>query len=155
MNKFRNAELKFLIIPMIIITIFMSLILCFETSKQYKKFSNITNNVIANIIGKINERYPNVDTSEILQILNSDEISVEFQYGKQELLNYGIDINEINSIILTENHMEISVKINVIIMIILSILWIIAIFIYLNRRDKKLKQITRSEEHTSELQSPS
>ena len=143
MNKFRNAELKFLIIPMIIITIFMSLILCFETSKQYNRFSNITNNVIANIIGKINERYPNIDTREIVQILNSDEISSEFEYGKQELLNYGININEINSIISVQNQMEINIITNIIIFTIFGILWLIGIFIYLNRRDKKLKEITK------------
>lgn len=143
MNKFRNAELKFLIIPMIIITIFMSLILCFETSKQYKRFSNITNNVIANIIGKINERYPNIDTREIVQILNSDEINSEFEYGKQKLLKYGININEINSIISVQNQMEINIITNIIIFTIFGILWLIGIFIYLNRRDKKLKEITK------------
>ena len=68
MSKFKNIELKFLIIPMIIITICTSLILCFETNRQYKEVSKITNNTIANIIGKLKEKYSDIDSKEIIDI---------------------------------------------------------------------------------------
>lgn len=141
MNKFRNANLKFLMIPMIVITICTSLILCIETNRQYKQVTDIVNVKIANIIGKIKENYPEIDTKEIIEILNSDTKTLEFEEGKQELLKYGIDIEEINSIISVQNQMETNLKINVIIIIAFSVLWIIAILIYLNRRNKKLKEI--------------
>lgn len=143
MNKFKNIELKFLIIPMIIITICTSLILCFETNKQYKKISSITNNTISNIIGKIKEKYGDLDSKEIIQILNFENNNSEIEYGRQELLNYGIDVEEINSIILVQNQMDKNLKVNIIIIILFSILWMVAIFIYLDRRNRKLKQITK------------
>lgn len=143
MNKFRNINLKFLMIPMIIITICTSLILCIETNRQYKKVTEIVNVKIANIIGKVKENYLEMDTKEIIEILNSDTNSSEFKEGKQELLNYGIDVEEINSILLVQNQMQANLKINVIIIIVFSILWIITILIYLNKRDKKLKEIKK------------
>lgn len=143
MNKFRNTNLKFLMIPMIIITICTSLILCIETSRQYKQVTDIVNVKIANILGKIKEDYPEIDTKEIIEILNSDTNSPEFEEGKQELLNYGIDIEQIDTILSVQNQMETNLKINVIIIISFSVLWIIAILIYLNRRDKKLKEIKK------------
>lgn len=143
MNKFRNANLKFLMIPMIIITICTSFILCIETIEQYKQITDIINIKIANIIGKVKENYPEIDTKEIIEILNSDTNSSEFKEGKQELLNYGIDVEEINSILSVQNQMQTNLKINVIIIIAFSILWIIGILMYLNRRDKKLKDIKK------------
>lgn len=143
MNKFKNVNLKFLMIPMIIITICTSLILCIETSRQYKQVTDIVNVKIANIIGKVKENYPEIDTKEIIEILNLETNSSDFKEAKQELLNYGIDIEEINSILSVQNQMETNLKINVIIIIAFSILWIIAILIYLNKRDKKLKEIKK------------
>ena len=92
MNKFKNANLKFLMIPMIIITICTSLIISIVTINQYKKVTQIANTKIANIIGKIKENYPEIDTKEIIEILNQDTNSSEFKEGKTELLKYGIDI---------------------------------------------------------------
>lgn len=142
MSQFKNIELKFLIIPMIIITICTSLILCFETNRQYKEVSKITNNAIANIIGKLKEKYSDIDSKEIIEILNIEKNTSEIEYGKQELLNYGIDIEEINSIVSIQNQMEKNLKINIVIIIIFSLIWIIAIFAYLSRRNRKLKEIT-------------
>lgn len=62
MNKFKNANLKFLMIPMIIITICTSLIMSIVTINQYKKVTQIENIKIANIVGKIKENYPEIDT---------------------------------------------------------------------------------------------
>lgn len=143
MNKFKNANLKFLMIPMIIITICTSLIMNIVTINQYKKVTQIENSKIANIIGKIKENYPEIDTKEIMEILNQDTNSSEFKEGKQELLNYGIDIEKINSIVSVQNQMKTNLIINVIVIIAFSVIWIIAIFIYLGKRDKKLKEIKK------------
>lgn len=142
MHKFRNNNLKFLIIMITIITIFTSFVITYITSNQYKEVNNTINKKIANIIGRIKENYTNIDTKDIIQILNSDEYDYTLKKGKEELIKYGINIEEINSIIEIQNQMEKNLKINVIIIIIFSILWIIAVFIYLNKRNKKLKEIT-------------
>lgn len=136
-------KLKFLIFPILIIMICTILILSFEISKQYKKVTYSVNHTIANIIGKIKEKYPEIDVNEIIKILNSNETSQQFQYAKEELFKYGINIEEINSIILTEDQIKENIKINVIIVIMFSFLNIIVIFVYLNKRSKKLKQITK------------
>lgn len=149
MKKFKNMNLKFLIIPMTIITICTSLILGIETCRQYKEITDIVNVKIASVIGKIKESYPEIDSREIMEILNSDTSSSELEEGKRELLNYGIDMEEMNSILLVQNQMESNLKINIIIIIVFSILWIIAILIYINKRDKKLKEIKKYIEEIS------
>lgn len=143
MNKFKNANLKFLMIPMIIIMICTSIILSIVTMEQYKQITDIINVKIANIVGKVKENYPEIDTKEIIKILNLDTNVSEFKEGKQELLNYGIDIEEVNSILSVQNQMETNIKINVIVIVAFNILWIIAILAYLNKRDKKLKEIIK------------
>ena len=141
MNKFRSMNLRYLIIPMIIITIISSIAICYLTNKQYEKLNNIVNMTISNIMGNIKEKYPEIDTKEIIDILNLDISSENFQNGIEELRKYGIYENDLNSIITVQNQMEKNLKINVIIVILFSFLWSFIIFIYLYKRDKKLKEI--------------
>lgn len=149
MNKFRNTNLKFLIIPMIIVTICTSIVLSIVTVKQYKKVINIVNIKMANILGEVKDNYPDVDAKEIIKILNSDIDNSKFNNGKQELLSYGIDVEEINAILSIQNQMEINLKVNILIIIVFNIIWIIAILIYLNKRNKKLKEIKKYIEEIS------
>ena len=144
MNKFKNKKLQFLIIPMIILTICTSSILLFETKRQYKEVSIITNNTIATIIGTLKEKYPEIELKDIIKVLNSEDEdkSSEFEFGKRELFKYGIDIDEIESIITVQNQMENNLIINIVIINIYSFIWLILIFVYLNRRDRRLKEIT-------------
>ncbi len=141
MSKFRNMNLKYLIIPMTIITIISSLLICYVTNKQYEKLNNIVNKTISNIIGKVKEKYPEIDTKEIIEILNFDINSKDLKIGKEELKKYGIYEENINSIILVQNQMERNLKINVIIIILFSFLWCFIILMYLHKRDRKLKEI--------------
>lgn len=143
MNKFRNSNLRFLLIPMIIITICTSIVMSILTVNQYKKIMKIENTKVANILGKIKESYPEVDTKEIIKILNSDTKTSEFKEGKKELLNYGIDIEEANSIVSIQKQIKDNIKINLIIIMIFNIIWIIAILMHLGKRDKKLKEIKK------------
>lgn len=142
MSRFKNMKLKFLIIPMAVITIITTLIMCYLTNNQYKKMNNLVNYKIANIVGIIKEKYPYIDTKEIIEILNSDENSTQLEKGKEELFKYGINIEEIDSVLSVQNQMEKNLKLNAIVIIIFSFLWIIAIFIYLSKRNKKIKEIT-------------
>lgn len=141
MNRFKNTNLKFLIIPMIIITISASTVMCYITNNQYKKLNKEVNITIANIIGKIKENYPEIDTKEIIDILNLDTESEEFVTGKEELKKYGIYEENINSIMLIQNQMKQNLRNNVIIIVLFSFLWIFTILIYLYTRDRKLRQI--------------
>ena len=97
---------------------------------------------MANIVGAIAEKYPEIDTKEIVKILNSSNIE-ESKTGQAELLKYGIDIKEVNSIIQVENQMKFNLIANILLIILFSFLWLIIILFYLKRRDKKIKQITK------------
>ncbi len=142
MKLFNNKNLKHLILPMLILTIVMCIAFTIQTFNQYKQVSIIVNQKIANIIGNFTEKYPEIDTKEIVKILNSSNIE-ESKTGQAELLKYGIDIKEVNSIIQVEKQMKSNLIINILLIVLFSFLWLIIILFYLKRRDKKIKQITK------------
>lgn len=142
MKLFNNKNIKHLILPMFILTIVMCIAFTIQTFNQYKQVSIIVNQKIANIIGNFTEKYPEIDTKEIVKILNSSNIE-ESKTGQAELLKYGIDIKEVNSIIQVEKQMKSNLIINILLIVLFSFLWLIIIPFYLKRRDKKIKQITK------------
>lgn len=142
MKLFNNKNIKHLILPMLILTIVMCIAFTIQTFNQYKQVSIIVNQKIANIIGNFTEKYPEIDTKEIVKILNSSNIE-ESKTGQAELLKYGIDIKEVNSIIQVEKQMKSNLIINILLIVLFSFLWLIIILFYLKRRDKKIKQITK------------
>ena len=142
MKIFENKNIKYLILPMIILTITASIAITIQTIKQYKAVTITLNEKIAEIIGKISESHPEIDSREIIEILNSAKNTEQYEKGKKELSKYGIEIDKINSIKLIENQMKTNLKLNVLIILLFSILWMTIIVLYLRKRDKKIKQIT-------------
>lgn len=121
MKLFNNKNLKYLILPMFILTIVMCIAFTIQTFNQYKQVSIIVNQKMDNIIGTITEKYPEIDTKEIIKILNSSNIE-ESKTGQAELLKYGIDIKEVNSIIQVENQMKFNLIANILLIILFSFL---------------------------------
>ena len=142
MKIFENKNIKYLIIPMIILTITASIAITIQTIKQYKAVTITLNEKIAEIMGKISESNPEMDSREIIEILNSAKNTEQYEKGQAELSKYGIEIDKINSIKLIENQMKTNLKLNVLIILLFSILWMTIIILYLRKRDKKIKQIT-------------
>ena len=93
-------------------------------------------------MGKISESNPEMDSREIIEILNSAKNTEQYEKGQKELSKYGIEIDKINSIKLIENQMKTNLKLNILIIVLFSILWMTIIILYLRKRDKKIKQIT-------------
>lgn len=143
MNHLKNKNIKYLIIPMIILTIATITLITIQTYNQYKKVTITANKKIAEIIGTIIKEEPEIDTRTIIETLNSKQDTEEYQKGQTELAKYGININEANSIITVKNQMKQNMILNIILIIVFSILWMIIIFEYLKRRDKKINQITQ------------
>ena len=143
MKHIRNKNLRYLILPMILLTIATSIIITIQTYMQYQKVTIIVNKKIADIIGTIIQQNPGIDTRTIIETLNSNQDTEEYQKGQAELTKYGIDINETNSIITVQNQMKQNLILNIILIIIFSILWMAIIFVYLRKRDKKINQITQ------------
>lgn len=142
MKIFENKNIKYLILPMIILTITVSITITIQTIKQYKAVTITLNEKIAEIMGKISESNPEMDSREIIEILNSAKNTEQYEKGQTELSKYGIEIDKINSIKLIENQMKTNLKLNVLIILLFSILWMTIIILYLRKRDKKIQQIT-------------
>ena len=142
MKIFENKNIKYLILPMIILTITASIAITIQTIKQYKAVTITLNEKITEIMGKISESYPEIDSREIIEILNSAKNTEQYEKGQTELSKYGIEIDKINSIKLIENQMKTNLKLNILIIVLFSILWMTIIILYLRKRDKKIKQIT-------------
>ena len=142
MKIFENKNIKYLILPMIILTITASITITIQTIKQYKTVTITLNEKIAEIIGKISESHPEIDSREIIEILNLTKNTEQYEKGQTELSKYGIEIDKINSIKLIENQMKTNLKLNILIIVLFSILWMTIIILYLRRRDKKIQQIT-------------
>lgn len=143
MNHLKNKNIKYLIIPMIILTIATSMAITIQTYNQYKKITTTANQKIAEIIGTIIKEDPEIDTRTIMKTLNSKQDTEEYQKGQEELKKYGININEANSIIAVQNQMKQNLVLNIILIIVFSILWMAVIFVYLRKRDRKINQITQ------------
>ena len=143
MNHLKNKNIKYLIIPMIILTIATSMVITIQTYNQYKKITTIANQKIAEIIGTIIKEDPEIDTRTIIKTLNSKQDTEEYQKGQEELKKYGININEANSIIAVQNQMKQNLVLNILLIIVFSILWMAVIFVYLRKRDRKINQITQ------------
>ena len=142
MKIFENKNIKYLILPMIILTITSSITITIQTIQQYKAVTITLNEKIAEIMGKISESNPEMDSREIIEILNSAKNTEQYEKGQTELSKYGIEIDKINSIKLIENQMKTNLKLNVLIILLFSILWMTIIILYLRKRDKKIQQIT-------------
>ena len=142
MKIFENKNIKYLILPMIILTITASITITIQTIKQYKAVTITLNEKITEIMGKISESNPEIDSKKIIEILNSSQNTEQYEKGQKELSKYGIEIDKINSIKLIENQMKTNLKLNILIIVLFSILWMTIIVLYLRKRDKKIKQIT-------------
>lgn len=127
----KNKNIKLIIIPLTILMIFTCIVISMQTYSQYKKISEIIEYII--------KENPSIDTKKIIQILNSNEYKV----GEEELKKYGINIEEINSIIAVRKQMKTNIILNIILIVLFSVLYMAIIFIYLKQRDKKINQITQ------------
>lgn len=143
MKHLRNKNIKYLILPIILLTIAASIIITIQTYMQYQKVTIIANQKIADIIGTMLKEKPEIDTRKIIEILNSNQNTEEYKKGQAELTKYGIDTNETNSIILVQKQMKQNLISNIILIILFSILCMVIILAYLKRRDKKINQITQ------------
>lgn len=135
-NKLKEKN-KILIFGLcyIIITIFVFLML---SQIQYEKYTNQMNIVIAEIVDKIVEKYPEVEEEEIIKILNGTEQSQK----KYILEKYGYTQN---TVAIEEISKERSsfIKIDIAIIIAGGIAVTIVILSYNKKREEKISDINR------------
>lgn len=129
---------KYLIITTIICLAITSIFI-FILFNQYKKYTINYNRKIEEILSNVKEKYPNVTDKEIIDILDKKSTTKTNIFKK-----YGIDIND-SSVLLenTDKYYKYIIEDGLIIILYLFIIFLI-FMMYLNSRDKDLKEITKS-----------
>lgn len=137
--KMKNKiEFKKSIIYSICITVIFVLAFVIFYFYQYNIYTNNFNQKINLIISNITEQYPNIDKTDLIEILNNEDIG----NSKNILESYGIDLQNDSAILINNKYFNEFSILNICIILSLSILLIAIFIIYNNSKDKKLKQIT-------------
>ena len=131
-------EIKKTIILILLISILSGIVNYIAISKINKKYQNKENEIIANILGEIIEKYPNINDDEIIKILNG---SNNIKNGKEILSKYGINVNNSHAIAKLQNQKYEIIIINIIGILSLIVIIFVIIIMYENRRKKKIQTI--------------
>lgn len=131
-------ERKKLIISIILITILVEIINAINIFKQNKNYQDKVNLIIANIVGEIEQKYPEIDDQNILKILNEDSLE---NRGKNVLYKYGIDVNKVQAIKVLESQKKELLINSAISSLVLGSLVVAVIFIYENKQKQKIGNI--------------
>ena len=109
--------------------------------RQNEIYQNKVNIVIANMIGEITQKYPDISEEELIKILNTRQDSIK--YGYSILEKYGISENNNSAIRDLEEQEKNVIKINIASIIMFLILMIILFVIYRNKQEKELNKIIK------------
>ena len=128
----KNKTIKKYILSLIILLIFNVSLIFILNRYEYKMYTKNYNDKINSIISNIKTKYPNIEESDIIEIINSEEDSEDI------LSKYGIDS-------ITKND-KVNNKIRIISLIIIitfDSLIILIFYLYDKNKSKKIKEITK------------
>lgn len=128
----KNKTIKKYILSLIILLIFNVSLIFILNRYEYKMYTKNYNDKINSIISNIKNKYPNIEESDIIEIINNEEDSEDI------LSKYGIDSITKNDKV--NNKLRI---ISLIIIITLSSLIILIFYLYDKNKSKKIKEITK------------
>ena len=137
MKIFENKEIKRLFILFFCILFFFIVVSIFTFNYLNRNLVSKTNNIIENIILKIEERYPDINQEDIVEILNND---IKSSLDANILTRYGIndDISVLSSM---NQYKSLSVIIIIVLLIISNVVIILIIYIYLTYRKRKIDNL--------------
>lgn len=128
----KNKTIKKYILSLIILLIFNVSLIFILNRYEYKMYTKNYNDKINSIIGNIKTKYPDIEESDIIEIINNEEDSEDI------LSKYGIDS-------ITKND-KVNNKIRIISLIIIitfDSLIILIFYLYDKNKSKKIKEITK------------
>lgn len=128
----KNKTIKKYILSLIILLIFNVSLIFILNRYEYKMYAKNYNDKINSIISNIKNKYPNIEESDIVEIINNEEDSEDI------LSKYGIDS-------ITKND-KVNNKIRIISLIIIitfDSLIILIFYLYDKNKSKKIKEITK------------
>ncbi len=133
----RNVQGKKYICFLITIFLIFTILLFKTISNQNKQNTEIVNTKINEILGQVQEQYPNINEEQIIKILNENSHSKK---GTDFLQEYGISKNDA-SIIELEKQQQVNLIKNTVIIISSYIIFIIIFIIYLKFRQRKIDKL--------------
>ena len=133
----RNIQGKKYICFLITIFLIFTILLFKTISNQNKQNTEIVNTKINEILGQVQEQYPNINEEQIIKILNENSHSKK---GTDFLQEYGISKNDA-SIIELEKQQQVNLIKNTVIIISSYIIFIIIFIIYLKFRQRKIDKL--------------
>ena len=128
----KNKTIKKYILSLIILLIINVSLIFILNRYEYKMYTKNYNDKINSIISNIKNKYPNIEESDIIEIINNEEDSEDI------LSKYGIDS-------ITKND-KVNNKIRIISLIIIitfDLLIILIFYLYDKNKSKKIKEITK------------
>ena len=131
-----NVYLRKYLMKSLCVIMFFIILLCLVNKVEYNRYKYNTNQKINGIVAKIQEKYPEIEKEEIIEILNSN--------NKNNLFNeYGYDINK-DSYINQNNEVYIKFNILKIFILLLSFMILIYLFVrYYFKRDNEIEKIIK------------
>lgn len=116
------------------------------TYYEYQTYSHLTNEFVSDVVDLIDENYPNIDTSEVIEIINSSD----YDNNSDILTSYGFTDSDLSILVSLENQFHEQLLINIIIIVIFGAIIILGIYLYnlKNKREldnliKYLKELNR------------
>lgn len=128
----KNKTIKKYILSLIILLIFNVSLIFILNRYEYKMYTKNYNDKINSIISNIKNKYPDIEESDIIEIINNEEDSEDI------LSKYGI--NSITKNDKVNNKIRI---ISLIIIITFDSLIILIFYLYDKNKSKKIKEITK------------
>lgn len=128
----KNKTIKKYILSLIILLILNISLIFILNRYEYKMYTKNYNDKINSIISNIKNKYPNIEESDIIEIINNEEDSEDI------LSKYGIDSITLNDKV--NNKIRI---ISLIIIITFDSLIILIFYLYDKNKSKKIKEITK------------
>ena len=133
-----------IIITVTVIVLFVTTIAI--TYYEYQTYSRLTNEFVSDVVDLIDENYPNIDTSEVIEIINSSD----YENNSDILTSYGFTDSDLSILASLENQFHEQLLINIIIIVIFGAIIILGIYLYnlKNKREldnliKYLKELNR------------
>lgn len=128
----KNKTIKKYILSLIILLILNISLIFILNRYEYKMYTKNYNDKINSIISNIKNKYPDIEESDIIEIINNEEDSEDI------LSKYGIDSITLNDKV--NNKIRI---ISLIIIITFDSLIILIFYLYDKNKSKKIKEITK------------
>ncbi len=133
-----KIELKKSIIYSFLVIVVVNLIFLALSFYQYKIYKYSFNQKINQIVLNLNEKYPKIDKTEIVEILNNNSEKSEFLFTE-----YGIDLNKDSLVLENDNYFIKFLVLNICLICSLALLLLFIFAKYNSSKDRELKKITK------------